>query len=258
MPGNMWDDDPGEADELDLRILRVAAAPIDEALTALRIRLETTRGTIEGILHPVEGGTSAVICVSGATGGLDGPADGLYARLPALLAPARVTVLRLDYRQPDVFEESVLDVLAGCSFLVGIGASELAIVGHSFGGAVAIKAGEHHPAIRGAVAIKAGEHHPAIRGVVAMSPQLSGTRDVQNLACPLLLVHGMSDSVLSHEASEDIYRRAREPKRIVLYAEAGHSLIQVRDALDALLAEWLPPALAGTPIAGGREEHDIL
>ncbi len=243
MPGNMWDDDPGEADELDLRILRVAAAPIDEALTALRIRLETTRGTIEGILHPVEGGTSAVICVSGATGGLDGPADGLYARLPALLAPARVTVLRLDYRQPDVFEESVLDVLAGCSFLVGIGASELAIVGHSFGGAVAIKA---------------GEHHPAIRGVVAMSPQLSGTRDVQNLACPLLLVHGMSDSVLSHEASEDIYRRAREPKRIVLYAEAGHSLIQVRDALDALLAEWLPPALAGTPIAGGREEHDIL
>ncbi len=243
MPGNMWDDDPGEADELDLRILRVAAAPIDEALTALRIRLETTRGTIEGILHPVEGGTSAVICVSGATGGLDGPADGLYARLPALLAPARVTVLRLDYRQPDVFEESVLDVLAGCSFLVGIGASELALVGHSFGGAVAIKA---------------GEHHPAIRGVVAMSPQLFGTRDVQNLACPLLLVHGMSDSVLSHEASEDIYRRAREPKRIVLYAEAGHSLIQVRDALDALLAEWLPPALAGTPIAGGREEHDIL
>lgn len=239
----MWDDDPGDAEELDLRILRVAAAPIDAALTALRIRLETTRGTIDGVLHPVEGGTSAVICVSGATGGLDGPADGLYARLPALLAPSRVTVLRLDYRQPDVFEESVLDVLAGCSFLVGIGASELALVGHSFGGAVVIKA---------------GELHPAVRGVVAMSPQLYGTQEVDRLGRPLLLIHGMADTVLSHEASETIYRRAAEPKRIALFAEAGHSLIQARDAIDYLLAEWLPPALAGTPTAGGREEHDIL
>jgi hypothetical protein len=242
MPGNMWDG-AEEPEDLDLRILRVAAAPAENAPHALRIRLETTRGTLEGVLHPVEGGTAAIVCVGGAAGGLDGPADGLYARLPALLAQARVTVFRLHYRQPDVFEECVLDVLAGCSFLRGIGAEELALVGHSFGGAVVIKA---------------GELHPAIRGVVAISPQLYGTSDVENLGRPLLLVHGMSDSVLSHEASEDIYRRAREPKRIALFAEAGHSLIQIRDQLDELLAEWLPPALAGTPLAGGRDEHDIL
>lgn len=242
MPGNMWDG-AEEPEDLDLRILRVAAAPVEGAPNALRIRLETTRGTLEGVLHPVEGGTAAIVCVGGAAGGLDGPADGLYARLPALLAQARVTVFRLHYRQPDVFEECVLDVLAGCSFLRGIGAEELALVGHSFGGAVVIKA---------------GELHSAIRGVVAISPQLYGTSDVGNLGRPLLLIHGMSDSVLSHEASEDIYRRAREPKRIALFAEAGHSLIQIRDQLDLLLAEWLPPALAGTPLAGGRDEHDIL
>jgi fermentation-respiration switch protein FrsA (DUF1100 family) len=91
-----------------------------------------------------------------------------------------------------------------------------------------------------------------------MSPQLYGTADVETLGRPLLLIHGMSDTVLSHEASEDIYRRAREPKRIALFAEAGHSLIQARDAIDRLLAEWLPPALAGAPLPGGREEHDIL
>ncbi|WP_322795691.1 dienelactone hydrolase family protein [Tepidiforma sp.] len=241
MPGNMWDD-LDEPEDLDLRILRVAAAPLDDALTAIRIRLETTRGPIDGILHPVEGGTAAVVAVGGAMGGVDGPADRLYERLPGLLAPGRVTVLRLDYRQPNVFEECVLDVLAGCSFLRGIGADELALVGHSFGGAVVIKA--------------AGLQ-PAVRGVVAMSPQLYGTQDVDTLGRPLLLIHGMSDAVLSHEASEDIYRRAAEPKRIALFAEAGHSLIQAKDRIDALLADWLPAALAGTPGPGGREEHDI-
>lgn len=236
----MWDD-PAEqpAPDLDLRLLRVGAQPLDDS-GALRVRLETTRGAIEGVLHPFEGGTTAVICVGGAMGGLDGPADKLYARLPLLLSPAKVTVLRVEYRKPNEFEECVLDVLAGCSFMKGIGATDLVLVGHSFGGAVVIKA---------------GELHEMVRGVVSMSPQLYGTRQVENLNKPLLLVHGMSDSVLSHEASEDIYRRALEPKRIVLYAEAGHSLIQAKDRIDELLSDWIPARLTGMAEAGGREEY---
>jgi len=242
MSGMMWDEPGPPPADLDLRLLRVAAAPLDDAGTALRLRLETTRGNIDAVLHPVEGGTGAVICVGGAMGGVDGPADNLYARLPRLLAPHRVTVLRIDYRQPDNLEECVLDVLAGCSFLRGIGATGLVLVGHSFGGAVVIKA---------------GELHEAVSGVVSMSPQLHGTREVENLGKPLILVHGMADTILNHEASEDIYRRALEPKRIVLYAEAGHSLIQAKDAIDALLLDWIPARLARTPMDGGREEHEF-
>lgn len=241
MPGNMWDEDE-EPQDLDLKLLRVGAVPLNEEGTVLQVRLETTRGAIEGILHPVEGGTGAIICVGGAMGGLDGPADKLYERLATLLAPSRVTVLRLNYREPNNFEECVLDTLAGCSFMRGIGAVELALVGHSFGGAVVIKA---------------GELHDGVRGVVSMSPQLYGTREVENLGKPLLLIHGMSDTVLNHEASEDIYRRALEPKRIALFAEAGHSLIQAKDQIDQLLTEWIPARLAGDPMRGGREEHDI-
>lgn len=240
VPGNMWDEPDEPEKDLDLRLLRVAAQPLDDS-GALRVMLDTTRGGIEAILHPVEGGTAAVICVGGAMGGLDGPADRLYARLPLLLASARVTVLRIEYRKPNEFEECVLDVLAGCSFLKGIGATDLALVGHSFGGAVVIKA---------------GELHSMVRGVASLSPQLFGTRQVENLARPLLLVHGMADTILSHEASEDIYRRANEPKRIVLYAEAGHSLIQAKDQVDELLGDWLAARLAGMPEAGGREEHE--
>ena len=233
MPGNMWDE-PGDtasaADdtEIDLQIRRVAAAPTDEPGT-FHFMLDTNRGNIEGMLHAIEGGTGAVVCVGGAMGGLDGPADGIYARLPGMLAPALVTVLRLEYRQPNQFDECVLDVLAGCSFLKGIGATDIVLVGHSFGAAVVIKA---------------GELAPLVRGVVSMSPQLYGTREVETLRKPLLLVHGMADNVLSHEASEDIYRRALEPKRIVLYADAGHSLIQAKDEIAALLTEWIPARLA--------------
>ena len=70
---------------------------------------------------------------------------------------------------------------------------------------------------------------------------------MESLGKPLLLVHGMADTILSHEASEDIFRRALEPKRMVLYADAGHSLIQARDELDALLVEWLPDHLPPPP-----------
>ena len=241
VPGNMWDEPEEPQPDLDLRLLRVGAQPIDDS-GSLRVLLDTTRGQIEGILHPVEGGTSAVICVGGAMGGLDGPADSLYARLPILLSSAKVTVLRIEYRKPNDFEECVLDALAGCSFMKGIGATDLALLGHSFGGAVVIKA---------------GELHELVRGVASLSPQLYGTRQVENLNRPLLLVHGMADTILSHEASEDIYRRALEPKRIVLYAEAGHSLIQAKDALDELLSDWIPARLGGVPELGGREEHEI-
>lgn len=236
MPGNMWDEPEQSAADLDLRILNVGASPTDDP-GALEILLRTSRGDIHGMLHPVEGGTGAIVCVGGAMGGIDGPADRLYARLPALLSAAQVTVFRVDYRQPNDLEECVLDVLAGCSFLKGIGASGVVLVGHSFGGAVVIKA---------------GELAPIVRGVVSMSPQLHGTREVENLNRPLLLVHGMADTILSHAASEDIYSRALEPKRIVLYAEAGHSLIQARDQIDGLLADWIPACLAGETLQGGR------
>lgn len=237
----MWDEPEEKQQDLDLRLLRVGAQPVDDT-GALRVLLETTRGQIEGILHPVEGGTSAAICVGGAMGGLDGPAESLYSRLSILLSGAKVTVLRLQYRKPNDFEECVLDALAGCSFMKGIGATDIVLVGHSFGGAVVIKA---------------GELHDSVRGVASLSPQLYGTRQVENLNKPLLLVHGMADTILGHEASEDIYRRALEPKRIVLYAEAGHSLIQAKQQIDDLLSDWIPARLTGVPDPGGREEHEL-
>ncbi|HVC30470.1 MAG TPA: hypothetical protein VND24_04725, partial [Steroidobacteraceae bacterium] len=64
----------------------------------------------------------------------------------------------------------------------------------------------------------------------------------------LLLVHGLDDQVLEASASEIIFERANEPKRIVLFAGAGHGLNECSSALRDLLIEWLPEQTGGTEV----------
>jgi fermentation-respiration switch protein FrsA (DUF1100 family) len=224
-----FSDDPDAVDErsdLDLQIEQVGVHPEDDG--NLRVLLKTSRGEIRGVLHPCATSPGAAIYVGGAMGGFQGPSD-LYERLTARLRP-RITGLRMHYRQPGELFECVLDVLAGISCLRGVGAGDIALVGHSFGGAVVIKA---------------GEVSPHVTGVAALSSQLYGTRGVHHLGKPLLLVHGMRDGILDYSASEDIHARAQEPKRIVLYAEGDHSLAQCASEVEDLLAEWLPSVVKG-------------
>ncbi len=222
------DDEPDAEDrDLELSITNVAAHPEPDG--NLRVMIATTRGEIRAVLHPCATAPAAAIYVGGALGGFEGPANDLYGRLADRLRP-KLSGLRLHYRRPGEFEECVLDVLAGVSFLRGMGATGgIALVGHSFGGAVVIKA---------------GELSPSVAGVAALSPQVHGTRTVEALGKPLLLVHGMRDGVLDYAASEDIHARALEPKRLVLYAEADHTLAQAASDLEELLAAWLPETVA--------------
>lgn len=213
--------------DLELHIAQVAV--LDNHDGSFQVMLRTSRGDIPALLHPCEGGTGAVVFVCGASGGTDGPAGGIYARLAPALVAASITSLRIDYRQPGEFDECLLDGLAGLSFLGGIGAERAVLVGHSFGGAVAIKAAE-----LSGLAV----------GVVAMSSQLAGTATVEAISPrPLLLVHGEDDQVLEALASQIIFDRAAEPKELVLYAGAGHSLDQCYEQLYELLLTWIPARL---------------
>lgn len=224
---------PEGDEDLELQITRVGAHPEPDG--NLRVLIDTTRGEMRAVLHPCADGPGAAIYLGGAMGGFEGPANDLYGRLANRLRP-ELSGLRLHYRRPGELQECVLDVLAGASFLRGIGVSGgVALVGHSFGGAVAIKAGELCP--------------PA-SGVAALAPQTFGTHTVQHLGKPLLLVHGMRDTVLDHAASEDIFARAVEPKRLVLYATDDHMFSQSADELEELLAGWLPQIVARAPAVG--------
>ena len=61
----------------------------------------------------------------------------------------------------------------------------------------------------------------------------------------LLLIRGDHDTVLPHAASQDIYERARDPKRLVLLEGAGHSLRErptgLFDELDPYLLQAVGP-----------------
>jgi len=214
----------GLADQdLTIGIRGVQALPSEEP-GQLDVELETTRGAVRAHLHPREGKTGCAIFIGGAAGGVEGPANQVYLRLSRDLIAQGVTSIRVEYRQPGEFAECVLDALVACSFLKGLGAGRAVIIGHSFGGAVAIKA---------------AELAPLASAVVGMSSQRFGTQTVERLRKPLLLIHGADDDVLLPQASEDIFERALEPKQLVVLPGAGHSLREVPDEVYQLLFDYI-------------------
>ena len=214
---------PRDDGGLGLEIRRIAADPQPDG--TLLVEIETSRGPIPAIFHPHEGSDGAVVWLSGAIGGFDGPADGVYADLASDLAGRGITSLRLNYRSPGELRECALDALAGVSMLKGLGARRVALVGHSFGGAVVIVA---------------GALSPLVVAVAALSSQTYGSTGAAKLAPrPLLLIHGEDDARLPAACSQQIYDWALEPKELLLYPGAGHSLRECGAKLREALAEWL-------------------
>ena len=225
---------PDDGDDYVVSIKGVRALPSEDE-GQLNLEIETTRGTLRAYIHPCEGKTGCVVFVGGAAGGVDGPANGVYLRLARDLVAQGISSLRLEYREAGEFTECVLDTLAACSVLKGLGAQRAVVVGHSFGGAVAIKA---------------GELAPLATAVVGMSSQRFGTQDVDRLGKPLLLVHGADDQVLLAAASDDIFQRAEEPKRLVILEGTGHGLREVADDVYNLLSDYIRQAVGEAPAEG--------
>lgn len=208
--------------ELEIRILGVE--PGEEIAGARRLDLNTTRGTIPVILHSAETAPRAALCVSGAIGGFDGPAK-LYPRLGMALPSQGITVARMNYRMPNDFDECLLDTLAALMFLRSVGRERATLIGHSFGGAVAINA---------------GTLSPVVTTVIAISSQLAGAHPVAELSPkPLLLIHGTADTVLPDQCSQILYERAGEPKVLKLFAGADHRMNPVGDELVSLVSDWI-------------------
>ena len=212
-------------DEYSIHITGVETVDPPEGETGTGIVLRTTRGDIRCLYHQAPDPSAAVVWVWGILGGFAGPAQGIYGRLAERLKGEGVSSVRVSYRQARDLPESVLDTLAGVSFLKGLGYQRMALVGHSFGGAVVITA---------------APLSPEVVAVVGLSSQTLGATGVAQVSPrPLLLVHGMADRNLSHRCSELIYEWAQEPKELVLYPGAGHGLRQCQEELDALLSRWL-------------------
>ena len=209
-------------DIFEHNLVEISSLPVDAGQT--RVIIRNTKGEIECIYHRAEG-TAGVIWVSGSLGGLDGPSFGIFKLLSATLVNYRISSLRLDYRLPGDFDQCVHDVLVGVNFFKQSSVDNIALVGHSFGGAVVIMA---------------ATMSTEVKAVVGLSSQTYGTDRVSELSPkPLLLIHGDRDRNLPVRSSWHIFERAKEPKEIVIYKGSGHFLRECHQELYELLESWL-------------------
>ncbi len=170
--------------------------------------------------------------VGGGDGGLDGPAEKLYPDLAGDLQALGIGTLRLDFRIhsfPGDLDSGVHDVLEGIRFLLERGYRRIGLAGHSFGGAVVIDA---------------AARESAVASVATLAAQTAGAQRVGEISPrPVLFVHGLADIRLPADCSRQLHRLAGEPKRLVLFEDATHSLRQRREELRKLLADWFVETL---------------
>jgi pimeloyl-ACP methyl ester carboxylesterase len=138
-----------------------------------------------------------------------------------------------------------------------VDARRVCVRGSSMGGFVAIHAAATSAAIAGAIAIcPAGEEH-LVRGVreetlemrigpegrEAMIAWLSehDLRDAVALMTdkPLMLIHAEGDERIPSDFSDELYRRASEPKKLIVLPGGHHRSAQHDPELQGVALRWL-------------------
>lgn len=187
--------------------------------------LTTTPGPVIIRYYEVPRAEAAAVMVGGVGGDFDTPAHELYPKLARALQQEGIAGLRVQFRDPVDLDDSTHDVLAGIEFLKGNGVDRIALVGHSFGGAVIIQA---------------GLRSQSVATVVALATQGFGTDGVEDLTPrSILFIHGYDDEVLPPVCSIDAHSRAEEPKELKLIPGARHRLDEASGEVYATVHEWL-------------------
>ena len=201
--------------------------------------LRTSQGDVECVFYNPSGSSMAVLW-SGSLRGQGGVSriNPIAESLSEDLLNDGVASLVLKYRYNGDLWASIKDAQAGVSFLERLGFSRIALVGHSFSGAVVISV---------------APFSQAIVGVVALASQTMGAQLVRHISPrPILLVHGTADQRLNCYCSEQIYSWALKPKNLVLLEGASHGLWGKKDELLPLLHGWLLDTLGeNSPFTSG-------
>jgi len=202
-----------------------------EVTDALRhVEVYTMAGLLTLLWHGEPDFERVVVMCGGAMGGMLGPAGGLYHDLGKRFAGEGIGTIRVGYRQPNDLRTCVHDLVAAAELAARHGGKRFVTVGHSFGGAVAIRAG-----------IALGDD---CAGVVTLSTQSAGCEDAGRLgATPLLLIHGERDELLPPETSYMVQSLAGAGE-VEILPGTGHLLAEAADDLRVRLGRWIPERLA--------------
>jgi len=217
---------PGPLDMIG--VLARQELEITESLRHLEIY--TMEGLLSVLAHGPKDASSAVVMCGGAMGGLLGPAGGLFHRLGERLAAEGIQSLRVDYRKANDLNTCVLDTCAIAQLASQTGAERFVMIGHSFGGAVAINASLSLPAFAA--------------GTITLSSQSAGCERIAELAPkPLLMFHGDEDQILPASVSETLRDLSGGHGDLRILAGADHLLTSAAAEIETELMKWIPTTL---------------
>jgi alpha/beta superfamily hydrolase len=225
----MSDEDAGQGTpQTPLEMLGIMASQQVGITPNLRhIEMYTRRGLLSMFWHEPHGDARpvGVVMVGGAMGGTMGPGEGLYAQWGTALAEQGIPSIRLSYRKPNDMDSCCVDTAAAVQMLVGSGADKVVLMGHSFGGAVAVRVGVGLTEM--------------VAGVVTFATQSAGCEVAAGLqGRPLLMFHGSNDSILPVEASEVVRAMAGTGDLHVMPGD-DHLLNKSHEAINNIVMPWL-------------------
>jgi hypothetical protein len=219
---------PGPLDLLEALVRQeVTVTP-----TLRHVEVFTMRGLLTILWHGDPDAEAVVVVCGGAMGGLLGPADGFYQWLGDEVATrgSGIGVLRVGWRRPNDIDLCTLDLLAAADLAARAGAERFVTGGHSFGGAIAVRAG-----------MAMGDW---TRGVVTFATQSAGCEEAGGLSAPLLAYHGDRDEILPAISSQVVAQLVGGPTDVRICESAGHLLTEVGDRLRSEVPAWLHERLA--------------
>lgn len=111
----------------------------------------------------------------------------------------------------------------------GVRAEDIVIYGESLGTGVAVQVAAAEP-IKGlildapytSIADAAQRHYPWIWVKPFMADRYDSIDVIDQVKAPLLVLHGARDRIVPVDMGQAIFDRANEPKKIVIFPEAGH------------------------------------
>ena len=221
-------------DPTALEALRpLASVEVAVTSTLLHREVYTSRGLLTVFRHRPPAAVAsqgvAIVACGGAMGGVLGPGQGLYQRLGERWAERGVEFVRVGYREPNNLDLCAHDLACGVEIARDAGAERVVVMGHSFGGAVAVRTAVIMPV--------------AVAGIVTFATQSAGCEVAGALGGrPLLLFHGDRDELLPPEASHVVAAIAGYGEVVMLPGD-GHLLAKSDDVIVERLDAWLPPVL---------------
>jgi len=209
----------------------LASTEVEIAPSLLHREVYTQRGLLSMFRHVPAGDAlpAAIVTCGGAMGGVLGPGHGLFQRLGERWSERGVPFVRVGYREPNNLDLCAHDLACGVEIARDAGAERVVVMGHSFGGAVAVRTAVIMPV--------------SVAGVVTFATQSAGCEVAGALAArPLLLFHGDRDELLPADASHVVAAIAGHGEVVMLPGD-GHLLARSDGVIIERLDGWLPEVL---------------